>query len=197
VIAAGSDWTRAWRRCVLAIVAGAATIALGLAPGCAYSAGPIVRAGERRIHLPLFENRTWYRDLEIGLTRQVERELSSRPGISIVPRERADIVLAGAIVAFEQRVLSEDRLDQVRESSAIAVVRIDVKDARSGEVRRSFEVRDRAEFLASRGESLDSATKEAFFDLARRIADGLDGDFPRASAQARGEAPPAHPDGAQ
>ncbi len=154
--------------------------------GCGYSSGPLTPRVRRAVYLPLFENRTWYRDLEIELTRQVEKELASRPGISIVPPERADIVLAGTIVDFEQRVLSEDSEDRVRESSAVTRVRIDVLDARTGTVQRTFEVRDRAEFVAARGESLGLATSESFFDVARRIVDGLEDDFPRASAAARG-----------
>ena len=173
--------TRATLRFALLAAAGALA---GLATGCGYSAGPLTRRVERRVHLPIFENRTFYRDLEIELTRQVEKELSSRPGISIVPPESADIVLAGTIVDFEQHVLSEDSQDRVRESSVLARVRIEVRDARTGGVQRAYEVRDRAEFLIDRGETLASATREAFFDLARRIVDGLEGDFPRASDRA-------------
>ncbi len=160
-----------------------------LAPfGCGYSAGPLTPTGFRRVHLPLFENQTWYRDLEVELTRQVAAELQSRPGISIVPLAQADIVLAGTIVDFEQRVLSEDSADRVRESSAVTRVRIEVRDARTGAVRHGFTVRDRAEFLAARGETLAAATAESFFDLARRVVDGLEADFPRASDAARGAA---------
>jgi hypothetical protein len=170
-----------------------AALALLAAAGCGYSAGPLTSGANRRIHVPLFENRTFYRDLEISLTSQVEKELASRPGISIVPPDRADIVLAGTIVDFEQRVLSEDAEDRVQESSVVTRVRIEVRDARTGAVRRAYEVRDRAEFLTSRGETLASATSESFFDLARRVADGLEDDFPRASESARGGggAPPA------
>lgn len=163
-----------------------ASLGVALLAGCGYSAGPLTPRERRSVHLPLFENRTWYRDLEIELTRQVEKELASRPGISIAPPERADIVLAGTIVEFEQRVLSEDSEDRVRESSAVAQVRIDVLDARTGALQRWFVVRDRAEFLPARGESLGLATSESFFDLARKIVDGLEGDFPRASPAARG-----------
>ena len=158
---------------------------LAIVAGCGYSAGPLTRRVERRVHLPMFENRTFYRDLEIDLTRQVEKELASRPGISIVPPERADIVLAGVIVDFDQHVLSEDPQDRVRESSVVTHVRMEVRDPRSGAVERTYDLTDRAEFLTQRGETLESAAAESFFDLARRIVDGLEDDFPRASAAAR------------
>jgi len=172
----------------------AAAALVALLTGCGYSTGSLTRRQERRVHLPLFENRTFYRDIEVGLTRQVEKELASRPGISIAPPERADIVLAGTIVGFDQRVLSEDPQDRVRESSVVTRVRIEVRDARTGTVQRAFEVRDRAEFVTERGETLASATAESFFDLARRIVDGLEDDFPRASREARARGDPPAPD---
>jgi hypothetical protein len=181
--------TRALHRARRALVA--ALAALAPVSSCGYSAGPLSRPTEQRVHVPIFGNRTWYRDLEVQLTKSVEKELASRPGISIVAPERADIVLAGTIVDFQQRVLSEDQQDRVRESSVVTVVRIEVKDARTGAVRRVWNESDRAEFLTASGQTLASATAESFVDLARRIADGLEDDFPRASAATRGSAAPA------
>lgn len=160
------------------------------AGGCGYTSGPLVRHGWRRVHVPIFQNETFYRDLEVELTAQVEKELASRPGISIAPLSDADIVLAGTITDFEQRVLSEDSANRVRESSAITHVRIEVRDARTGAVLHSYVVRDRAEFLAARGETLAGATTESFFDVARHVVDGLEEDFPHASPEARGASVP-------
>lgn len=169
-------------RIAIAAIAAIAPILIGAAlAGCGYSAGPLTRRTDQRVYVPLFENRTWYRDIEIDLTRQVVKELASRPGISIAPQERADIVLAGTIVDYAQQVLSEDKNNQVRESSIVTRVRIDVKDARTGAVRRSYESRDREAFLADRGETLTSATLESFADLSRYIVDGLEDDFPSAT----------------
>jgi hypothetical protein len=137
----------------------------------------------------MFRNQTFWRDFEVGLTKQVEQELGARPGISIVPPERADIVLAGTIVDFQQHVLTESTNDSVRESSTVTRVRVDVKDARTGEVQRTFEVRYRASFTPSTGETAQTAAQSSFVVLARRIVDGLEDDFPRASATARGESP--------
>ncbi|MSR47740.1 MAG: hypothetical protein EXS13_11880 [Planctomycetes bacterium] len=162
-------------------------IALLALATCGYSVGSITQRGHRRIHLPLFVNETFYRDLEVELTRQVAKELASRPGVSIVPLEQAEVVLVGTIVDFEQRVLSEDAEDQVLESSVMTRVRIEVRDARTGVVARTYSVSDRAEFLAAGSGSLNAATSEAFFDVARRVVDGLESDFPRASASSRGE----------
>jgi hypothetical protein len=77
----------------------------------------------------------------------------------------------------------------VRESSTVTRVRVDVKDARTGEIERTFEVRYRATFVPSEGQTATTSAQSSFVPLARRIVDGLEDDFPRASAAARGETP--------
>ena len=150
--------------------------------GCGYQTGSLIRAEYRRVALPMFRNETFYRDLEVALTRQVERELSSRPGIFIVPPESADIVLQGTIVGFQQRVLSEDDRDRVRESSATTTVHIEIRDGRNPDrVIEAFDLSDRAEFFLARGENLATAEEESFFDLARQIVNALEMELPRVS----------------
>ena len=165
-----------------------------LAAACGYSTGPLTRHGSQQVYVPMFQNQTFWRDFEVGLTREVEKELAARPGISIVPPERADIVLNGTIVDFEQHVLTESsETDAVQESSTVTRVRIEVKDARTGDMVRTFTVRYRAAFVPANGETVQTAANTSFVNLARRIADGLEGDFDRASAAARGEAPAGGP----
>jgi len=149
--------------------------------GCGYSVGSLARRDFRRVHLPIFENRTFYRDVEIQLTHDVETELVSRPGFFIVPLSQADIVLEGTIEDLRQRVLSEGSEDQVRESSATTRVRVALRNARTGAVLKEYEVSDRAEFFVPEGEDLGTATDESFKDLARKIVNGLETDFPRSS----------------
>lgn len=158
---------------------------LALLTGCGYSTGNLMRTEYRRVYLPMFQNETYFRDFEVSLTRQVQRELSSRPGIFIVPRDQADIVLAGTITDFRIRTLSEDDRDRVRESSALTRVRIEVRDARDQSLLQQYEVLDRAEAFLARGENLATATDESFFDLARKIVNGLEEQFPQASQRPR------------
>jgi hypothetical protein len=144
--------------------------------------GSLVPEDRRRVFLPTFRNNTLWRDLEIELTRQVERELASRPGMFIVGREEADIVLSGTIVDFRQQVVSEDTRNRVRESAAITTVRIEIVDARDPHrVLRSYQVRDRSDFYIVSGDALAAAQTDSYLDLARLIVDGLEGDIPRAT----------------
>lgn len=175
---------------------GAATarlLLLAVLGGCGYSTGSLVPPEHRRVALPLFGNETFYRDLEVELTRQVARELASRPGFFIVPPEEADIVLAGTILDFQPRVLAEDDRDRTRESSATTQVRMEVRNARTGRVQASYVVTDRAEFNLLRGESLATATDESFFDLARKLVQRLEEGFPPARP-AHAEANPEEAD---
>ncbi len=180
-----------------AIRAALASALLWLASACGYTAGSVTRHEAQSIYVPMFQNQTFWRDFEVGLTREVEKELAARPGISIVPQERADIVLYGTIVDFQQHVLTESsKTDAVQESSTVTRVRIDVKDARTGDLVRTFTVRYRAAFVPANGETVQTAANTSFVNLARRIADGLEDDFPHASAEARGEpSAPAQPGG--
>jgi len=165
-----------------------------LAAACGYSAGPLTRHEARQVYVPMFQNQTFWRDFEVGLTREVEKELAARPGISIVPPERADIVLNGTIVDFQQHVLTESKTDAVQESSTVTVVRIDVKNLKTDKV-TTFTVRYRAAFVPANGETVQTAANTSFVNLARRIADGLEDDFPRASPEARGESAAPAPAG--
>ena len=88
----------------------------------------------------------------------------------------------GTIVDFRQRVLSEDDRDRTRESSALTTVRIKIHDAGDPQVvLKEFQVRDRAEFFLARGETLATAQSESFFDLARKIVNGLEQELPRSA----------------
>ena len=163
---------RGWCRGVLGL-------AVAMAAGCGYSTASLVRPEFHRVYLPMFRNETFYRDVEVQVTQQVQRELASRSGIFIVPQEQADIVLEGTIVDVFQRVLTENQLNQIQETSATLRIHVDLRDAQSGTVLKSYEVTDRAEFLVSQGGALEAVSVESFFDVARMIVQGLEQEFPR------------------
>ena len=168
-----SAWRRSW---VLVIPL--------IGSSCGYSVGSLVPREYRRVSVPVFENTTYWRDLELALTREVASELASRPGLFLVKEDEADVVLRGTIVDFQTRVLIEDNRDRVRESSARTTVRVDLLEARGGALLKSFRVTDRAEFFFDRGERLATATGESFIDLARKVVNVLEEEFPRTSERA-------------
>lgn len=155
-----------------------AVLVLVLDTGCAgYRSGSLFPAGARRIAVPIFENETFFRLIEVDLTRSICDELRSRPGIHVVSREDADIVLEGTIKKVDQRVLAISKNDRPSESSATTSVSCRVVDGKTGEVLKSFSQAERIDFALQTGEGLRTAQREAFYDLARKIVYELEADW--------------------
>lgn len=146
--------------------------------GCAgYRTGSLFPAGARRIAVPVFQNDSFFRLIEVDLTRSVCDELRSRPGIHVVSEDQADIILEGRILQVDQRVLAITKRDRPTESSATTSVRCVVKDARTGAELKSFSQSERVDFALATGEGLRTAQREAFYDLARKIVYELEADW--------------------
>lgn len=157
--------------------AGLAGVAFASAACRGYVSQSLVPASVRRIHVPIFANDTFYRQIELDLTRQVAEELRRKPGVYVTDREEADVVLEGRITDVEQRVLSLGRDRRRTESSATTRVRLRLVDARSGEELKAFTVSERVDFATATGEGLATAQREAYFDLARKIVQELEADW--------------------
>lgn len=161
--------------CLFAV--GLAALLLG-AVGCAgYRTDSLFPAGARRIAVPVFENKTFFRLIEVDLTRSVCDELRVRPGIHVVSPEDADIILEGTIEDVDQRVLAITDRQRPTEESATTKVRCRVVDARTGLELKSFEESERVDFAVRSGEGLQTAQREAFYDLARKIVFQLESDW--------------------
>lgn len=156
-----------------------AAAALLILAGCAgYRSGTLFPAGARRIAVPIFENDTFFRQIEFDLTRSVCDELRSRPGIHVVQEgEEADIVLEGKITRVDQRVLAITKRESASESSATTSVTCRVVNARTGDVLKEFDERQRIDFALATGEDLNTAQRQAFYELARRIVFQLEADW--------------------
>ncbi|MFO0982518.1 MAG: LptE family protein [Planctomycetota bacterium] len=145
--------------------------------GCGYTQGSLIAEGNRRVAVPIFDNDTFYREMEFELTRTVVAEIERRPGVQVVREADADVILKGRITDLRQQVLSEDERDRVRESTATITVTVDLVDPHTGKVRKHFEVKDVSPFAAARGETLVTAQRESFLELARRIVWQLEEPF--------------------
>ncbi len=169
-------WFR-WGRGPLALVA------LVLA-GCGYRGGyapPPARDGEPGrtdaaaalpdIAVTPFDNETFRRGLEIRLTRLLADELRARAGRPPARPDESTWLVTGSIVRAEERVLSEDRADEVRESSLEIAVEVTLR-ARGAEEylgRRTFSEVAPFSPRAGRIATVEQAREEALRDLAERI----------------------------
>ncbi|MEZ6195489.1 MAG: LptE family protein [Planctomycetota bacterium] len=150
-------------------------LALALAAtGCGYSTESLMPAGVDRMAVDVFENDTFYREIEFGLTRELTGELRQRTRVAVVTRSHADAVLTGRITSVGRPTLVTSPRDLVSEQGVILTARVSLTDPRDGREIAGFIVRNRAEFVVERGETLESAFAEASRDLAEQIVDRLE-----------------------
>jgi outer membrane lipopolysaccharide assembly protein LptE/RlpB len=153
-------------------------LSLCLLSGCAgYRSGSLFPQGARRIAVPIFENETFFRLIEVDLTRSICDELRSRPGIHVTSEADADIILEGVITDVDQRVLAITKRDRATESSATTSVKCRVIDAKTRKVLKDFTEKKRIDFALATGEGLQTAQREAFYELAREIVYQLEADW--------------------
>ncbi len=149
-------------------------IVLAALAGCGYSAKPMTPRNVRTVYVPIFDNRTFRRGIEFQLTQAVKTELLHKADLRLSSSETADTELVGEIVDVRESVLLEDLNDDVVETGVTVTVDLVWRDLRTNRVildRKNLS--DTAEFIVTRGESVGTATEEAFRDMAERIVDLL------------------------
>jgi Lipopolysaccharide-assembly len=146
--------------------------------GCAgYTTEPLFPAGMRRIAVPIFDNETYFRQIEFDVTRNVCDEIRSRPGVEIVAESDADVVLKGTIRSVSQSILSISDRRKPDEESATTSVSCEIVEARTGRTLKTFSVSERVNFVLATGEGLQTAQREAYYNLARKIVFELESDW--------------------
>ena len=154
-----------------------ALIVLALA-GCGYTTKPLTPDNVRTIYVPIFDNRTFRRGLEFQLTQAVKTEILYKSDLRIASRASADTELIGEIVEVRENVLMEDLHDDIVETGVTITVDIVWRDRRTNRILLEHkDISDTAEFIVTRGESIGTATEEAFRDLAERIVSLLQEDW--------------------
>lgn len=156
-------------------------------PACGYTWGAAAtqqrtEAGELpRIAVRPFDNLTFRRGLEIRLTRLVADEVRARSPGAPYSFEAAEWIVTGRIVAAEERVLSEDREDKVRESSFFATVEVSVEDRAARKTRKTYTLTRREPFSSRAGRiaTLEQAEEQVLRDLAESIVYGLEEEKPK------------------
>jgi len=140
-------------------------------PACGYRMGSLMPENIKTISVQILNNATYWRGLEITLTREIHEEIASRTNLILSEKESADALLKGTIVGFRKLVLLEDIDDNTLESSVIAVVEVELVDLRTGKVLKKFTVRtdpNKSSFVET-SEVVKTAVDESFADMAERI----------------------------
>jgi len=98
--------------CGLAALLVCVAVSVGLC-GCKYSTGNLLRDDIRTVYIPVFKNDTFFRGLEVELTRAVVNEIKLHTRMRIAPRDEADSVIEGELVEFEQRSVIRNEDDEI------------------------------------------------------------------------------------
>lgn len=106
-----------------------------LLTGCGYQTKELFPEQYRNVAAPIFENRTFYREVEADLAEAVTKQIEQRTPYKIGRPGTADTMLQGTIVAIEQDVIAQRREGAVPEQMEITLtVDFEWKDLRTGQV---------------------------------------------------------------
>jgi len=145
----------------------------------------LYRDDVRTIAVPIFANRTYYQGVEFRLTKAVINQIEAQSPYKVAPRERADTILEGEIMAARMNTLSNNRTSAVPQEQIYSlIVRFTWKDLRTGKIlkqRHDFE--QSAPFYPTLGEDPFVGEQENIERLALAIAQELQADWGTKSGQ--------------
>ncbi|MGR3219353.1 MAG: LptE family protein [Candidatus Anammoxibacter sp.] len=138
--------------------------------GCSYSSRSILKQNVNTVYIPIFDNKTFRRGLEFGLTRAIKNEIMFKTQLKIAEKDNADSLLSGEIVDFTEQTMTVDSNDNIVESRIFISVNFTWKDLRSGRIlAESKDVVAPTEFIVDRGETIETAKNESYVDIAENI----------------------------
>lgn len=158
-------------------------LSLTAVSGCGYMLGTPTYQGVRTVHVPVFTNTSFRRNIDYLLTEAVQKEIRTRGGYRLDDAETADTILRGRIVEIRKNPLSETRFDDPREIQLMVGAEVTWVDRRSGQIlqQRTFPLGStlsqsvsNASFAPEVGQSLATAQQESASRLAAQIADMME-----------------------
>lgn len=153
---------------------GIAAAALVLA-GCGYSTSSLIREDIRTVHVPVFDNQTWRRGLEVDLTRAILEEVKLHTRLRIAPKDQADSTLDGELIELTQSIVTKSVDDQILLKRAQATVRFRWRDNLTKRDIVPLRTVTETETVAlARGDPVETWL---FRKLAQRIVESLEQDW--------------------
>jgi len=150
-------------------------------PRTGYSSTSTWRSEFTTIAVPIFENHSWWRDVEFDLTDALIKEIEARTPYKVVPASRADTELSGHVRRVTLDQLSRSRFTGLGEEVMMTVT----IDFEWRDVRRDRLLVGRREFTgnglfvpsAPTGERVETARSAAVQQLAQDIVDELQAEW--------------------
>lgn len=158
-------------------------VALWLITGCGYIVGNGFSPDVKTVSVPIFENDTFRRGIEVQLTEAVQQEIQKRTPYRLAKGLDADTRLTGRIVQTRKDVLGENKYDDPRQLQVSLMIVTKWENLRTGEVLAQQEVplsptaiplTSQADFAPEVGQSLATGTHDAMQQLARRIVNMME-----------------------
>ncbi len=149
--------------------------------GCAgYSSQGLYDPNVRTVGVPIFQNRTFYREVEFQLTEALSKQLEQVTPYKVVSGG-ADTQITGTILNVEQRLLSRRIETGVpQEIQVVIVASYEWKDLRTGKIlRKRSEVAASGEYVPTSpvGEPIEVARHAAVSELAEQIVLSMQADW--------------------
>jgi hypothetical protein len=145
--------------------------------GCGYSTRRPFPSDYASIHVQIFHNRGFRRDLEFRLTEALVKRIQLETDYKVVQRDRADTILTGELAPARQAAFARDfETTLPREIQLTMTAAFSWKDAGSGRVLSQGEqhlVTQATDYIPPVGETFFQGSQEAIEDLARRIVSQL------------------------
>lgn len=156
-----------------------AVVMLGFS-GCGYDNKIVLPyKGAQTIAVPMFLNSippenilTYVAGLETNVTQAVIDELVEDGNLRLMDADKADLILRGELIAYEQEPFRFNRFEQVDEFRLFIVVKLSLEDRRTGQVlwQEANFSGDTQYFINSpRSVPEEQAARQAIGDLAQKI----------------------------
>lgn len=146
-------------------------------PTKGYSFAPVSNMQVRSVGVPIFENGTYNKGLEVDLSEAIIKELQRSTQIDVTRSANAETVLTGVVTNSElKRIAVDSQTGYVDQLAVRITVDFDWKDNRSGKVilsRRSFSAVDSFSPARRAGELLEQGQHSAVQRLARAIVEEM------------------------
>lgn len=145
-------------------------VLFALISGCGYTNKSLISRKINSIYIPIFGNHTFRRGLEFDLTTALKDEIMSKTKLRIAKKDNADTILTGKIVTVTEGVITSNARDNIIENRVSITVNIALADRRTGrELMSMGGLTNTAEYIVTRGENINTATKECLEGLAEKI----------------------------
>lgn len=105
--------------------------------GCGYSHQELFPTDVRTVSVPIFDNQSFYQDVEFDLTEALVKEIELRTPYKVTGADRADTILQGEIVSVSQGRLSRQEIGGVPQEMEYRITtNFEWKDLRTGKMLR-------------------------------------------------------------